>query len=167
MHKHTITAEEARQLFSYNPDTGDLTWRVSRGARARAGNAVGWKNGEGYLRTSVNRKRYLTHRLAWLIHYGSWPRDFIDHINGDRSDNRLVNLREASRAENGRNRGANRNNTSGYKGVSWHKANRRWVAQVYSEAGNRHLGCFNTPEEAHAAYCAAAVELYGEFANFG
>jgi len=167
MHKDLITVEEARQLFSYNPNTGDLTWRVNRGARARAGNAAGWENGEGYLRTSVNRKRYLTHRLAWLVHYGSWPQDFIDHINGDRSDNRLVNLREASRAENGRNRGANRNNTSGYKGVSWHKSSRRWVANVYGEAGNRHLGCFNTPEEAHAAYCAAAAELYGEFANFG
>ena len=95
------------------------------------------------------------------------PKTFTDHIDGNGLNNQRANLRACTRAENGRNRGATCNNTSGFKGVSWHKGNRTWDARIWVNGKNRCLGSFSTPEAAYAAYCAAALELHGEFANFG
>jgi hypothetical protein len=108
---------------------------------------------------------YLGHRLAWLHFYGRWPRLNPDHRNCDPSDNRIGNLREATKSQNGSNRGKQRNNKSGFKGVSWHKTRKRWVAFIERDGKSRYLGLFNEPEDAHAAYCAAAERLYGEFAR--
>lgn len=95
------------------------------------------------------------------------PRTQVDHINGDRLDNRRANLRLATHAENLRNRGAQRNNTSGYKGVFWHERARRWRAVIWVDRRRHLLGYFDNPAEAHAAYCRAAHELHREFANTG
>lgn len=162
----SITAEEARQLLDYDAETGALTWRVGR-KRARAGNVAGTPHSKGYIQIRIYGKPYLAHRLAWLITHGAWPENQIDHINGERDDNRLVNLRPATPAENLRNAKRQRNNTSGFKGVSWHKPSKRWQAQIAVNGRTIHVGCFSTPEEAHAAYCKAAEKLHGEFANFG
>ncbi len=89
----------------------------------------------------------------------------VDHINGDTLDNRDCNLRLATRKQNGRNRRRNRNNTSGYKGVYWHKANGKWAAQIVVNGKRRHLGYFDDPRDAYAAYCEAAYALHGEFAS--
>ena len=167
MHKHTITAEEARQLLDYNPETGVFTWRVRRTGTARAGDQTGRVNNRGYVELKVKNRRYSAHRLAWLMVHGVWPREFIDHIDGNPANNRLDNLREASRTENSRNRRMQYSNTSGYKGVYWFKAARKWHAQIHTNGRNKHLGLFLTAEAAHAAYCKAAAELHGEFANFG
>lgn len=91
----------------------------------------------------------------------------VDHINETRSDNRKSNLRKATRSENLRNQGKYKNNTTGFKGVLWHKINKKWTAQIQIYGKGKHLGCFNTPEEASKAYEKAALELHGEFANIG
>lgn len=167
MSTEPITAEEARQLFHYNPETGDLTWKVSLNPRAPVGHVVRAPDNNGYYRVKVRGKLYKAHRVIWLRTYGWWPKEHIDHINGDRADNRLCNLREATNAENLRNCAAYANNTSGYKGVTWDKRANKWKGQIMVGGKSRHLGYFASPEEAHAAYCKAAEELFGEFANFG
>lgn len=164
MHKDLITAEEARQLFFYNPDTGDITWRVSRSG-VRNNNVAGYARREGYRVVFVNGKLYLAHRVAWAIVNGAWPETGIDHINGNKTDNRWDNLRLATKSQNGMNRPAPSNNTSGYKGVSRNK--KRWAASIHENGLKRHLGTFDTPKEAHAAYCCAALKLHGEFVNTG
>ena len=167
MSTEPITAEEARQLFDYDPKSGDLTWKVSLNPRAPVGHVVRAPNSRGYYTVRVRGKPYGAHRVAWLIATGTWPAEHIDHINGDKTDNRVENLREATNAENQRNRAAQRNNTSGFKGVSWNKRDSKWRAYIQVDGKFRHLGNFATPEEAHAAYCKAAEELFGEIANFG
>ena len=98
---------------------------------------------------------------------GKWPENDIDHINVARGDNRFSNLREATRSENLRNRGAQKNNTSGFKGVSWQKSSRKWDARINIHGKVVHLGYFDDPEDAYQAYCQAAKELHGEFYNIG
>lgn len=164
MPKHTMTAEEARQFFSYNPETGDLHWRISRSG-VRKDRPAGHTRHDGYAVVSVSGKTYLAHRVVWAVATGHWPDAHIDHVNGMRNDNRWANLRLATKAENGMNRGAPLNNTSGFKGVSRNK--KRWSASIHLGGHKQHLGTYDTPEEAHAAYCKAAKELHGEFANFG
>lgn len=166
MPKHTISAEEARQLLSYNPETGTFTWRVGRG-KARVGSVAGTPCSGGYFQIRIYGRIYSAHRLAWLLTHGVWPENQIDHINGRRDDNRLCNLRLATRSENNRNAKRRSDNTSGVKGVSFDKARDRWRAQIRVSGRNRHMGYHKTPEEAYAAYCKAAAEHYGEFANFG
>jgi hypothetical protein len=165
MPNHTITAEEARQLLDYNPETGAFTWRVGRTGTARAGTQAGWATNRGYIAVKVKNRQYSAHRLAWLMAYGVWPQEFIDHIDGNPTNNRLDNLREASHTENSRNRRIQSRNTSGFKGVYWNKAARKWHAQIHTDGRNKHLGLFVTAEEAYAAYCTAAKELHGEFAR--
>lgn len=106
----------------------------------------------------------MEHRLAWFLHYGEWPTCQVDHINGDRHDNRISNLRLASSSENQRNRKRPKNNTSGYKGVSWIEHYQMWQATIKFDGKNKYLGRFDTPEEASDAYNKAALRHHGEFA---
>lgn len=164
-------ASDFRNAFSYDPVVGEIKWKIDAGQNGRAGNVAGSFTAKGYRQVVLNRKSYLAHRVAWLLHHGSWPTRQLDHINENKADNRLVNLRLATNTQNTCNRGKNINNTSGFKGVSWHKRVGRWQAQigVGRDTGRRTicLGYFNTPEEAYAAYCVAAAKYHGEFANMG
>jgi hypothetical protein len=99
--------------------------------------------------------------------HGVWPAAEIDHVNGVSSDNRLVNLREATAAENRCNRGATVNNRTGFKGVSWHKRCRKYQARIKVRGKDTYLGLFTSPEEAHAAYQSAVYDFHGAFANPG
>ena len=172
--------ETLRELLRYEPGTGKLYWkerprecfssdRTWKAWNTRYADQRAFTSAEdrGYLRGAVFGTLFLAHRVAWAIAHGCWPEQDIDHINGDPSDNRLMNLREATRVENTRNRGKQRNNTSGYKGVGFHKASRKWRSYIVTSAGQKDLGLFNSPEEAHAAYVAAANKYHGEFANYG
>lgn len=96
---------------------------------------------------------------------GEWPADEIDHINGDPFDNRWTNLRPATHMQNHSNRGKNRNNKSGFKGVSWHRGAQKWVAQIRSQNQVRYLGVFTDPHEAALVYRKAELEAFGEFAR--
>jgi hypothetical protein len=164
-----ITADELRRLLKYDPETGDFLWRIRRG-RAHlnfiAGSISPDKRGRNYRRININGKLYRAHRLAWLYVNGSWPINHVDHINGNSLDNRIVNLREATNAENMMNCGAKKNNTSGFKGVSWHKVTGRWQAIIRADGKLKHLGIFATPEEAFVAYSDAAKRYHGQFSRF-
>lgn len=107
----------------------------------------------------------MAHQLAWLLSHDEWPPRNIDHIDMDRANNRLSNLRLATPSQNGANRGRQKNNSSGLKGVAWNKGAKRWRAQIKANGKRRHLGYFDTAEEAHAAYQEAAASLFGDFAR--
>jgi len=161
---NALTPHRVRELFEYDPETGELIRRVSRG-RSPQGAIAGCLDRDGYLLLKIDGLNYKAHRVAWLYAHGAWPADQLDHINGKRSDNRIANLRLASHAENSRNRYRSRNNTSGYKGVDFNRG--RWRALIGTGGKNLHLGYFSSAAEAHAAYCRAAQELFGEFWNAG
>lgn len=169
MSRPELTADRARELLSYDPDTGELRWRVTRATNAREGDLAGCLGRQGYREMTVEMRTRTAHRIAWLIVHGRWPLEELDHINGDRADNRLCNLREATHAQNQRNRVrviSGRNpNTSGYKGVTWHGERKQWMARIRVNGTRKTIGRFPTAEEAHAAYCAAARRHYGEFAR--
>lgn len=155
-----ITAEEARALIDYDPDTGVFRWRRSRRG-CRIGDVAGNPNSKGYWQISLNYKRYFGHRLAWLYVHGYWPTGEIDHINMDKGDNRICNLRDATREQNRHNTTMTKRNTTGFKGVSFHRKMGKFQAHH-----RRHwLGYFQTAEAAHAAYAKAATEAAGEFAR--
>ena len=164
-----ITPERLRELLRYDPETGEFTWRVKRPGTRGEGSVAGCicrnRAGLKYRYIALDGRLYLAHRLAWFFVHRLWPRQQIDHADGDGLNNRIANLREASLAENARNRRAPTSNTSGFKGVSWVPKDKRWRAQIWVNGRNRHLGCFDDPAKAHAAYVAAASELHGDFAN--
>lgn len=139
--------------FKYDPETGVFTW-VSPWKGVRVGDKVGYLDtSNGYLRVAYNRKKYFAHRVAWFIVFGRWPKEQIDHINGNRTDNRISNLREVSNKTNAQNhRTPNKNNTSGYLGVTWHNQMKKWAAGIMVDGRMKHLGLFEDPKLAHEAY---------------
>lgn len=160
-----ITADELRALLDYDPETGVFKWRVNTSRKIRSGDTAGTTNERGYVRVGINKRMYAAHRLAWLHVHGLWPHDQIDHINGDRGDNRIANLRIATGSQNCRNTTCHRDNRSGVKGVTFEKRRRKWKAQILVSGRHRNLGCFDRIEDAASAYRAAAREHFGEFAG--
>jgi hypothetical protein len=143
-------------------------WKIANGLNAGnpAGSELDDDRGKKYFKVKVNGVPYRAHRIIYLLAFGVDPSDKeIDHIDGDGLNNDPANLRLATRSENLRNRGANKNNTSGFKGVRSNKQTGRWRAEIGLHGKLLHLGLFDTPEEAHAAYVRAAKELHGEFAR--
>lgn len=159
-----ITVERLRELLTYDVETGVFRWRASRGGWG-AGRIAGRLNTDGYRRVGIDGRQYPAHHLAWLYVHGVWPPTKLDHKSTDRDDNRLENLRPASTSQNGANAKRAAHNTTGFKGVSRVKANGRFAAFIKVNGRSRRVGEFDTPEEAHAAYVAAAREAFGEFAR--
>lgn len=160
-----ITRERLDQLLSYDPGTDTWTWRVNRGRMAKAGSRAGTVNTLGYRVIQIDAKHYLAHRLVWFWHHGEWPA-LIDHIDMNRSNNRVENLRPCEKAQNLWNVGKPTSNTSGLKGASYHKDTGRWQARIRCRGISLHLGLFDTVEEAHKAYVEASMRLHGEFSRF-
>lgn len=154
----SLTAERVRSVLRYNPGDGVFYW-------VKSGKRAGHRSASGYIQIGVDRKLHLAHRLAWLAVHGEWPSSDIDHKNGCPSDNRIENLRLCVPAQNHANSRRGKNNTSGFKGVCFSKAAQKWQAQINYQGRPRYLGLFATPEEASAAYMAAAEQFYGEFAR--
>ena len=154
-----LTQENLRKLLYYDESTGNLFWNVGRGRTTETGQIAGMINSEGYVRLKVNGKGYTAHRLIWFMTYGVWPDCEVDHINGDRADNRLSNLREVNRQQNQWNRKAQ----SGLKGASYDTKSGKWIAQLNINGGKKYLGSFDTEQVAHNAYCKAARKLHGEY----
>jgi hypothetical protein len=159
-----ITQEYIKEILSYNPETGVFTRKVRTSSSVKIGDVAGCLSYDG-IYISVCNKLHKAHRLVWLYVYGDWPPLGIDHINGNPSDNRICNLRLATDEQNGRNRGKNKNNITGFKGVSWHKQVGKFAAQIHHKRRKIHLGLFTTAEAAHAAYCEAAAKYHGEFSR--
>lgn len=158
--------DRLREVLNYDPETGIFTWRITRRSVAQAGRIAGCLHSGGSIYLRVDGKALQAHRVAWAMQTGAWPKDEIDHINRVRNDNRLVNLREATRAQNLHNRGASKCNTSGFKGVFMCRESGRFRAQVRFSGNKKWSARFKTKEEAYAAYCEKAAELHGEFARF-
>jgi HNH endonuclease len=163
-----LTAARLRELLSYDPETGVWIRRVSTSNhRARAGDKSGITNGyakRGYAQIRADGRQYPAHRLAWLWMTGVWPVHEIDHINGERLDNRWCNLREASDTEQARNKVRRRVNGNGCpKGVRLNGG--KWEARVWAGGENLHLGRFDNHHEAAAAYDFAAYILFEDFAR--
>ena len=173
-----------RQLIDYDPETGALVWRVrdvsffTDGGKSalhsmRVWNAIyankpalSYKGLNGYFKGAILGKPYRAHRVAWAIYSGAWPENDIDHINGKRSDNRIANLRTATRQENSKNSAIGIKNTSGTIGVYWREDQSRWVAQVSINGKQKHIGYFKSKDEATQARAKASAE-YGYHVNHG
>lgn len=158
-----ITYTELVEVLEYCPDSGSFTWKVDKGSRALKGTTAGTVTPDGYVSIRVTHNIYRAHRLAWLYCFKEWPENYIDHINGNRQDNRLDNLREATKVQNSYNTKAHKDNTSGAKGVYYNKANGNYRAQIRYNGKTMSLGSFKTVDEASSAYNKKALELHGEF----
>jgi hypothetical protein len=157
-YKSDLSAIRLRELLNYDPATGIFTWKVNT-YRKLKGKKAGSTASNGYWDIRIDRSLYKAHRLAWLYVHGRWPADQIDHINGERADNRIENLRECSRAENMQNSPVRKDSQIGLKGVSTTPGG-RYVASISANKAMYFLGTFDTPEEAHSAYVAAKEELH-------
>lgn len=153
-----------RTMFDYNPETGSFMRLVSCGSQ-KAGSRIKFHRNQ-YKIIAICGENYYAHRLAWLLGHGHDPGDNeIDHINCNKSDNRLVNLRLSTHAENLRNKGISSRNTSGYKGVFWRSDRCKWRACISVDGKRISLGSFDTLEEGHAVYVEAAEKFHADFAR--
>ncbi len=166
-----ISVGELRRIFRYSRSTGILRWRIKHSRKTVVGGIAGCTAPSGYVLVGVNRTDYRAHRIAWAMVYGKWPDDELDHKNRIRNDNRISNLRLATRSLQAANLPRNPNNTSGYRGVSYvptqnyNKTRRKkpWIALINFQGRRRGLGFYRTAKEAAAAYDREAKKLFGEF----
>ena len=183
-YKTDITQDFLKSILDYNPDTGIFTWKSRlpemfkndkhdslhncRKWNARyAGINAGSLNDRGYLEIGIgiSKRRYRAHILAWVYIYGEWPSDGIDHIDGDKTNNSINNLRMANQSQNAANSKTPKTNKSGYKGVYYDAWGDRYRAKIVLKGKRIYLGSFDLPEEAYQAYCRAAQKIFGEFAR--
>lgn len=150
-----VTSVELRTLLSYDEKTGIFRWLVRPNRSVRAGDVAGALRGHGYVAIGLSGKKYAAHRLAWLYVHGEWPSGQIDHIDGDRSNNAIANLRDATNAENQHNKAK--------RGYSWHKREKKFVSTIRLNGKRVWLGYFQTAEDARAAYEAAEERHFGDF----
>lgn len=162
----TLSVERLREALDYDPETGVFTRKRTSNInpRAQEGMKAGARCSNGYLCVRVDTTRYLSHRLAWFYVYGHWPKE-LDHVNGVKDDNRIANLRKATRSQNMANGPRQRNNTSGAKGVCFDRTNAKWMAYVYMNGKMRNLGRFDSLEAAKAARLSAHRKAHGDFAR--
>lgn len=168
--RNDLTAEFVRSILDYDPETGVLTWRLRTDVdhewnTSWAGKPAGRVDHWGYRVLSINFLEYKAHRIAWLHVTGAWPKDFLDHVNGARADNRLCNLREASQSQNMANRSVTKRSSSGVKGVQWDAKNKKWRASIAVNRKAFNLGRYKDLEDAKAAYAKAVVRFHGDFAR--
>ena len=166
MPKHTISVERVRELLDYDPASGLFHWKAKSARRTIVGSQAGYPEWNGYIRIGIGGRIYFAHVVAWLLVHGDWPKSQLDHINGNRADNRIENLREATARQNARNRKTRRDNIARLKGVCVRPCKTKPYQAVICEDGRRiSLGYFETKEAAHAVYCTAASNLFAEFSR--
>jgi hypothetical protein len=154
-----LTAHRLREVLKYDRNTGVFRWRMSLAKRVKIGDVAGCARQDGYRLIRVDGRLYLASRLAWLYMHDCWPKNEIDHKNTIRGDDRLQNLRDVTHAENKQNsRRAHRDNKTGLLGVMTSQG--KFRAQIRLDGKARHLGTFETPEAAHAAYLVAKRKLH-------
>jgi hypothetical protein len=158
-----ITQARLKELLSYNPVTGHFIRLVTVGGQ-EVGTVAGQRTTKA-VQIRIDKGLYLAHRLAWLYMTGEWPDLDIDHANCNRRDNRWTNLRLATKSDNCCNTPKRGDNTSGFKGVVWHKSTSKWMASIQRENRRTHLGLFDCPAAAHFVYLLNAASLHGGFAR--
>lgn len=147
-----LLVEDLWHQLRYEPDSGIFRWRSDRGRNKLAGQVAGTVGSHGYVQIRCGGRIVLAHRLAWAMHYCEDPSDLeIDHVNRSRTDNRISNLRLVDRSANQRNRGLQKNNTSGFIGVCWNHRRKLWEAKVTINKKLNHLGYYSSPEAAASA----------------
>ncbi len=150
------------ELLRYDPETGKLFWRVANSRRIKVGSEAGSISKAGYRSLMIDGYRFLAHRVIFFMQNGEWPKQVIDHMDGDRLNNRLSNLRECSIQTNNENRRSLLSkNATGFLGV--HPAGKRFVAKIRVSGMQKHIGNFDTVEEAQSAYLAAKSKLHKGF----
>ena len=164
---NVISITMLRRMFSYDSVSGLIHWKRSHKNGVAAGDVAGRVDlSTGYVRLTFRRQTYKAHRVIWALVYAEWPTTDIDHINGDRADNKLENLRLASRTENIRSMKKRKNSACGLKGVTpYKKQSDKFVAQIRVNGKQQNLGVFNSQQRAHDAYCEAATIAFGRFFN--
>jgi hypothetical protein len=174
-----VDIDVLKKLFSYDPETGVLTWLERQreffetnracstwNARYAGKQAFTANDKHGYKQGQIFGKIHRAHRVVWALYYGSWPANQIDHINGDRADNRIKNLRDVTNSENSRNQKFRSTNSSGVMGVHWYSTRKKWVAHLTVNGRYKNLGYFSDINDAIAARKAAEKE-YGFHQNHG
>lgn len=160
-----LTQQRLKQVISYNPETGVFTWVMPQSRRVKAGSIAGSRTPKGYINIGIDGTRYLAHRLAWLYMHGEFAKE-IDHANGDRGDNRIVNLRSCSRSNNAHNlTKPSHGRTSRHKGVHWAADRQKWATQICLRGERTLVGRYEDEDAAGAAYDWQAVQMFGEFAK--
>lgn len=154
-----VIAAQVRELLDYDDATGIFTWKKDVARNRKAGQVAGGISTQGYVVITINSRSYKAHRLAWLHFYGEWPDSILDHINQNRGDNRINNLRLADPILNGKNRKPNKNR-EGSTGASYVQSRNRWIASIMVDKRRLHLGSFMTQEEAVKAYAAAKEKFH-------
>lgn len=164
--RNTLQPINLREMFAYDPDTGIITRRRRR-ARFPPGSVAGYVAGGRYIRIKIGRRSYPAHCIAWALMTGRWPDHDVEHRDLDGLNNRWANLRPCTHSQNMMNRRTPRNNTSGFKGVSLHRASGKWIATVCIDGRNKVVARCDNPEEAHAAYLEASRAEHGEYVRPG
>jgi hypothetical protein len=159
-----LTQDRLKELLRYDSNTGIFIWLKSSNGRIKVGDIAGTINNNYYCRIMIDNKRYYAHKLVWLYVYGELPDLIVDHINGNRNDNRVANLRLAARSQNNMN---SKKRTNNLKGTSYHKRDKVWHSEIRFENNRLYLGTFETQEAAHEAYKIASIKYHGEFSNIG
>jgi predicted HAD superfamily Cof-like phosphohydrolase len=157
-----LTQEELKKHLHYEPSTGVFTWRSPTSFRVKVDQVAGWDT-HGHTGIRILGTSYLAHRLAWLYQTGEWPTAQIDHINGNRKDNKFLNLRQATNTENNINKDLTIRNNSGYKGVSWVKTKQKWLATCCIRGVQNFIGYFDNKYDAAEAYAEFAKTNQGAF----
>ncbi len=159
-----ITQSELQDILNYDIETGIFTWKIKPCKNIAVNTVAGGINNRNYVVIKIKNKTYLAHRLAWLYVYGEIP-DFIDHINGNKSDNKIKNLRECSQQENCFNRKLAINNKCGVKGICFYNKTKKWKAQLNIDGKRKHLGYFDNIEDAKEVLNNARIKHHKEFAR--
>lgn len=161
MARADLTAQQLREILHYEADTGVFIWKVMLAHRRKPGEVAG-NFTHGYIEIGINNCSYRAHRLAWLHVYGEWPTGHIDHIDGNRANNAIANLRDVTNQTNAQNRHSvsQIKRTSDYLGVTWNSANQCWMAQIKHCGKNMYLGQYSSEREAHIAYLHAKRDLH-------
>ena len=159
--KACLTLERLKELLSYDRETGLFTRNISR-PNAKAGSIAG-STSSRYAMIGIDGRSYRAHRLAWMYVYGEYPTFDLDHRNRNRYDNRISNLRKATRSQNELNKEWQDTSATGYRGVTIQ--GKRYRADISIDNHSKYLGTFDTPEEAHEAYCLENIKIHGEFAD--